>query len=97
MEGDFPSKYTGIITINADGTATSTGYYYSSKGEFVKKNLEGTWKLEEDSIGGLAGAPWENVKVDGIHFSWSNGEKLSYGLSDKYFGDQFHGYQWYSY
>lgn len=97
MEGDIPENYNGVITINADGTASSTGYYYNSKGNFVKSDLTGTWSFEKESIGGLAGAPWENIKVDGIHFSWSNGEKLGFGVSDKYFGDQFHGYRWYSY
>ncbi len=96
MEGDIPEGYTGTVTINADGTATSTGYYYDSTGHFVKKNLTGTWTVQEKSIGGLVGGPEEFVKVDGIFFSWSTGEKIGFGLSTKYFGDQFHGYTWYS-
>lgn len=97
MEGDIPSEYTGTITINADGTASSTGYYYNSKGRFEKKNLTGKWSFEKNSVAGLEGAPSDLTKVNGIYFSWSNGETLGYGLSTKYFGDQFHGYRWYSY
>lgn len=96
MEGDIPSEYTGTITIKSDGTATSTGYYYNSKGQFEKKNLTGTWSFKENSILGVSGSPDELNKVNGIYFNWSNGEKLGYGLATKYFGDQFHGYRWYS-
>ena len=97
MKGDIPSGYNGTITIKADGTATSTGYYYNSKGQFVKKNLTGTWSFKENSILGVAGDSSELSKVNGIYFTWkTTGEKLGYGLGDKSFGDQFHGYYWYS-
>lgn len=95
MEGDIPTNYNGTIMINSDNTASSTGYIYLNK-NFVKKELTGKWTVKAKSIGGLAygNSPEEVIKVDGIFFEWSDGSKSSFGLSNKYFGDQFHGYRW---
>lgn len=98
MEGDIPSEYSGTITINADGTATTKGHIYLN-GNFVKKDMKGKWTVKAKSIGGLQGGPNgpdDIVKVDGIFFEWSDGSKSAFGVSNKYFGDQFHGYRWIS-
>jgi len=95
---EVDGNYKGTITLNQDGTASSTGHIYL-KGKFVKKDLTGKWKFKAKSIGGLAfgpGGPEDIIKVDGIFFEWSDGNKSSFGLSSKYFGDQFQGYKWYS-
>ena len=93
--GDYRGK--GTITIKADGTATNSGYYYNSKGNFVKKNLTGTWHFSANSVAGLSGAPEDLSKVDGIYFKWKETkETIGFGLSDKWFGDQFQVYNWYS-
>lgn len=98
LEGDVGEyRHKGTITIKADGTATNTGYYYNSKGKFVKKNLTGTWHFSANSVAGLSGAPEKLEKVNGIFFKWKETkETIGFGLSDKYFGDQFQEYKWYS-
>lgn len=94
-EGDLPSSFNGTITIKRDGTCTYIGSKYNN-GSISKVNLTGTWEVKAKSISGLQGSPDNPTKVDGIAFSWSDNSTDSYGISTKYFGNQFMGYKWIS-
>ena len=89
LEADT-DDFSGSITLYSDGTASSTGNIYIN-GKFVRKNLKGTWTLKAKSVTGINGG-----KVDGIFFIWNDGNKSTFGLSNKYFGDEYHGYKWIS-
>ncbi len=93
-EGDLPNGFYGVITINSDKTAIYVGSKFQENGKVTNVSLTGTWEVKAESIGGLQGPPDNPTKVDGIFFSWSDGSKDSYGVSKKYFGNQFMGYSW---
>ena len=91
VEWDIPKDAT--ITIKSDGTATYVGYMYDTN---TNVNLTGTWKTKANSVYGLEGPPDNPSAVDGITFNWSNGKTEGFGISNNYFGDQWHGYRWVS-
>lgn len=95
-EGDLPAGFDATITVKEDGTAIYAGDILDKAGKTKKVNLTGTWEAKEKSIYGLQGSPDNPEAVDGVHFTWSNGETAGYGLANGFFGNQFMSFHWIS-
>ena len=89
LEADT-EEFKGNLILKSDGTASTSGYTYVN-GKLVKKNLTGTWTLKSKTISGIYGG-----KVDGIYFTWSNGSKSTFGIYNKFFGNNEVDYKWIS-
>ena len=89
LEADT-EEFKGNLILKSDGTASTSGYTYVN-GKLIKKNLTGTWTLKSKTISGIYGG-----KVDGIYFAWSNGGKTSFGIYNKFFGNNEVDYKWIS-
>ena len=89
LEADT-EDFKGTLILKSDGTVSTSGYTYVG-GRLVKKNLTGTWTLKSKTISGIYGG-----KVDGIYFTWSNGGKTTFGIYNKFFGNNEVDYKWIS-
>ena len=87
LEADT-EEFKGTLVLNSNGTVSTSGYTYVNR-KLVKKNLTGTWSLKANSVSGIYGG-----KVDGIYFTWSNGSKTTFGIYNKFFGNNEVDYKW---
>lgn len=87
LEADT-EEFKGTLVLNSNGTVLTSGYTYVN-GKLVKKNFTGTWSLKANSVSDIYGG-----KVDGIYFIWPNGSKTTFGIYNKFFGNNEVDYKW---